>query len=247
MRATNVTVPRRGVVAAALALILIALAGCGGSSSSSLTKKAAAGTATTGTAVANSAADQRVARNAELRLTDFPAGWGQSATAQATGQSPCQSVEGAKAATSVRDTSRDFSNGRDVPAAYSAVYLYGNATNAGHWFDDLSSSATRSCLAEVLAKGLARGVGAKIGAVTTGGVAIDSIGDERSEARLTIPVSADGSSSDLRADLIFVRVNRAVAILTLLDTVRPFSQPLAERLTRGVVDRLRAGLHQTMS
>ena len=209
--ASNVTMPRRRAVAASLALIVIALAGCGGSSSSSLTKTTAASAATTTTSPApNRAADQRVARNAQLRLTDFPAGWKESAKAQATSQSPCQSVEGAKAATSARGTSRDFSNSREVPAAYSAVYLYADTTTAGHWFDELSS-ATRSCLADVLAKGLASGTKGeknKVAQITSGGLATEPIGDERAEARLTIPVSADGSSIDLRADLIFVCVNR---------------------------------------
>jgi hypothetical protein len=225
---------RRRPAAAALAVIAVALAGCGGSSSSRpTTTRAAASPAS------NTTTDRQVARNAQLRLTDFPAGWLQSATAQATSRSPCQSVEGAKAATSARGTSHDFSNRRDVPAAYSAVYVYADASTAGRWFDELSSTATGKCLARVLAKALPSAGNEEI---TTRRVAIKAVGDQRAEARLTIPVSADGSSRDLNADLVFVRVNRAVAILTLLDTVGRFDQTLATGLTRAVADRLSARL-----
>jgi hypothetical protein len=250
MRAGNRTVPRARAVAAALALAVILLAGCGGSSSSTRTTRAAGSAATAAAPPSsNRAADQRVASDAELRLTDFPAGWKESARAQATGQSPCRSVEAAKAATSARGTSRDFSNNRDVPAAYSAVYLYADATTAGHWFDELSSRDTRSCLAAVLANGLANGsngVGDKPDEITTGRVALQPIGDERAEARLTVPTGPDGASDDLNAAVIFVRVNRGVAVLTLLDTTKQFDQTLASRLARAVVDRLGARLNGTM-
>lgn len=224
--------------AVALIAVAVGLAACGGSSSSTPTTTARAATATASLA-SSKATDRHVAVNAQLRLTDFPAGWQESATAQATSQSPCQSVEGAKAATSARDTSHDFSNHRDVPAAYSAIYLYPDATTAGHWFDELSSTATGSCLARVLAKALPSAGNDEI---TTRRVAIKAVGDQRAEARLTIPVSADGSSGDLSADLIFVRVNRTVAILTLLDTAGRFDQTLAAGLTREVADRLSARL-----
>jgi hypothetical protein len=246
---------RRGPVARlASVLAAIALAGCGGSSSSSSThtsKAAAASTTTTATQPApKNAADQRVARLAVLRLTDFPAGWAESDKPSETSQSPCQAINSAKSATSARSSSHTFSENNDATQAESSVYVYAATASASRWFGEVSSSATRSCLGDALGKGLAKNVqgqGATVGEITTSSLSIEPVGDDRAAGRFAIPVKSSGGTVTVTLDLIFVRVDRGIAILTLVDTLTPFDETLAAKLTRDVVDRLGAGLKQAAS
>ena len=122
MITSDVAVPRRLAVTLAVALALVVLVGCGSSSSSSTVTTTTTATTTTPAAPAPSkAADDQVAQNAQLRLTDFPSGWEESDKASPTTQAPCQAINGAKAATSAHDKSRQFSKGADN--AESAVYV----------------------------------------------------------------------------------------------------------------------------
>ena len=258
MSLTDVTSRLRPAARSALVLAVIALAGCGSSSSSSSTNTstatsapAAASTTTTATQPApNKAADQRVARLAVLRLTDFPAGWAESDKPAETGQSPCQAINSAKSATTARDSSHTFSENNDATQADSTVYVYADTASASRWFGEVSSSATRSCLGDALGKGLAKnaqGQGAKLGEITTSSLSIEPVGDDRAAGRLAIPISSGGATISVTLDLIFVRVDRGIAILTLVDTLTPFDQTLAAKLTRDVVGRLGTGLKATPS
>ncbi len=254
-------------------LIAVLLAGCGSSSSSSKSKSSASASSpptaapfsgttasvspSTSTATSSQsatspaakpspsvvAADKRAARDAQLRLTDFPSGW-QEADKSSSSRAPCGSIEEAKKAASTRDKSHSFSKNNGNTNAGSAAYIYADVATATRWFARLSDSATRKCIGDALGKDLAK-ADVKVGEVTTGALAIEPAGDERAAGRLKIPLTARGAKVQASVDLIFARVGRGVSILTLTDVLTSFDSALASQLTKDVVNRLNAGLKKS--
>lgn len=150
--------PRRLGATGAVVLVLIVVVGCGGSSSTTkttATTNATSEPATTTTAPAtNPADDERIAREAQLKLGDFPSGWEQKDSAKETkSQAKCSGVDAAKAAASARQSSPDFAKGSSGrPRASSVVYIYADVPSATRAFGELSGESTRTCLADELGK-----------------------------------------------------------------------------------------------
>lgn len=245
------TVARRFLVAFP---VIIGLAACGSSSTTTVTATTSPTTGTTTspaptttqTTTGSAAADQRVARDAQLKLSDFPSGWEQKdRTQEAKAWAACQGVDAAKAAASARQTSPDFAE-RNHTYAGNFAYIYADVPTATRAFGELSSEHTRTCLGDALAKYLPGQVreGAEIGKITTGQVAMQPVGDERTLTRLTVPLKANGLNVDVTLDLVFVRVGRGIAGLQFQDVLSPFDETLRTRLTTTAVDRLKTALAQ---
>jgi len=230
---SDLSLRRRLVALGATALVLLALAGCGGSSPPHRT-----------TPAINAAADGRIAREAQLKLSDLPSGWQQLDSGQANSEAGCEGIDAARAAVSARQKSPDFASGNGNTKAQGFVYMYADVSRATHAYAQLSSQSTRRCVADALGRALAaqKHAGATVGTITSGQVAMSPIGDERAEGRFTIPISASGLTISIYVDLVFVRTGRAVAGLTLESVLIPFDETLRDRLTTTVVDRLKAGL-----
>jgi hypothetical protein len=228
-------------------VLLLGMSGCGGSSGAGTPSTTTTGTTpTTTTTQPRSAADERIARHAQLKLSDFPAGWEQQDKSPQKSQAKCSSVEAAKAAASARQPSPDFANG-DTPQVGATVYVFTDVKTATHAFDGISGGNTRICLANEFtkyAKGKGAAKGVKFGTATSGQVAMPPVGDKSALGRLTIPVTdtSSGMNVDLYLDLAFVRVGRGIAILNFLDSVSPFDDTLRNQLTRTLVGRLNAAL-----
>jgi len=247
---SDLSVRRRLGALSATALAVLVVTGCG-SSSPSHTNTTGTGTstqpATTNTVPAtNAAEDGRIARDAQLKLTDFPAGWEQQDSAtESNSEAHCEGVDAAKAAVSARQTSPDFARA-STDYAHSFTYVYVDVARASQAFSQLASESTRTCLGEQLAKYLEtqKKQGATIGKITTSQVSMTPVGDEHAESRLTIPVSAQGVTASFYVDLVFVRVGRGIAGFTLQSLLSPFRESLSTELAKTVVDRLKAGLEQ---
>ena len=239
MSITDGIAPRGAAALSALALSVIALSGCGSSSTHTTTVTSAPATTNTNAA----AADERIASDAQLKLSDFPSGWQQKdSTQEAAAEAKCEGVDAAKAAASARAKSPNFE--RQNAQAGNVIYVYADVPGATRAVGELSSQSTRTCIGDALAKNLAnqKPQGATFGKITSGQVSMTPIGDERTAGRLTIPISAQGTTVSACVDLVFVRTGRAVAVFTLLDALTPFDETLRDRLAKTVVDRLDAGL-----
>ena len=212
------------VVVSASAVILVT--GCGSSS----------------THTTNPAADQRIATDAQLKLSDFPSGWEQKGnTEESKNETGCEGVAAAQASATAKKTSPDFEHSNEL--AESSAYMYSDMSGATQAFSQLSSQSTRTCLADALVKGVTSE--ATIGKITSGQVSIPPLGDERAAARVAIPASAEGKTVTAYLEPVFVRTGRAVATLMLLNFATPFDTTLRDKLATTVVDRLDAGLKQT--
>jgi hypothetical protein len=189
------------------------------------------------------AIDRRIARDAQLRLTDFPSGWTSSPRPAATAGAKCPGIRGAKAS-STRQASPEFMLG-SAATADSVAYIYADTATATHWFAQLSSHGTRTCLVGALREGVAaqiRGQGAHLESITSRPLTIAPSGDQHAADRIVVRLSAGTFRGKAEADVIFVRVDRAVAAFAVNRVGGPFNRSLETKLVRTVTDRLAAGL-----
>jgi hypothetical protein len=220
------------------AVLAVALAGCGGSGS---TASQSAPTTATTTSHPKSAADKRIARHAQLKLTDFSSGWKQHGSQTSKSQERCPAAEATRAAASAWQQSPTFVT-TENPQVEAASYVFSDVSGAKRAFRQLSGGSTRLCFADTLTKRLANPPkGLKFGKITSGQVAMRPVGDESVVDRLTIPVTVSGQNVDFYVDLVFARVGRGIAGLDFFDTITPFDEALRNRLTTTLVGRLKTG------
>jgi hypothetical protein len=200
----------------------------------------------TSRSAAGEAIDRRTAGDAGLRRSDFPAGWTSSpAPAQST-SSACPAVTAAKAAVSARANSREFRLDGSATAD-SSVYVYPDTATSVHAFAQLTSHGTTACLVRVLRDSLAfqlAAQGATLDSVTSHVLTIAPVGDQHLAHLVTIRLSAGATRVTAYADVIFVRVGRAVASFSLGGVGQIFDAGLEAKLAKAVVGRLATGLGQ---
>jgi hypothetical protein len=257
MTSRDNAVPPFGIGALALVALvaLVALAGCGARSSAATVGAAPAAATTASPAVtatrsgtsrsaAGVAVDRRIARNARLRLTDFPSTWTSSPRPAATVGAKCPGISEAKAAVSARAASRAFESGSRATAD-GAAYIYADIATAMHWFAALSSGKTSTCLVHALRDDVSaqvRSQGARLASITASRATIAPVGDQRAADRFVVRLSAAAASGKADIDLVFVRVGRGVAAFSLTRVAGPFDRTLETKLVSSVVGRLAAGL-----
>jgi hypothetical protein len=192
-------------------------------------------------------ADQRIASDARLRLSDLPPGWmGQNTATRLTADAPCPGLRRAASDISAGKISPIFSDG-GVRTAQSETYVYADIAMAKHWFAEFTSRSTRACLARLLREELAATVlvpGVNIGPITVRGISVAPVGDQDSAFRITVPVSGSGVHLKVDADAVFVRTGRGIAIFSLGKLGSPFDPSLEHTLIKTVVDRLAADLRR---
>ena len=189
--------------------------------------------------------DQRIARDARLRLSDLPSGWMAGDTVSTpTAAAPCPGLRRAQGFVSAASVSPAFSDG-DIRTAQSETYVYADTALAKHWFAEFSSRSTRACLARLIRQEGAAAVAAEgftVGSLTTRTLAVGPVGDERAAFHVTVPVSGSGVTFKVEADAVFVRAGRGIAIFSLASLQSPFDPGLERSLVRTVTARLAGDL-----
>lgn len=243
---------RCGIGAVALAALL-ALVGCGaGNSAATVAASPAAATphaitstrSGTSRSAAGEAIDRRIARDAQLRLTDFPARWTSTPRPAASAGARCPSIRGAKAAASARQASPQFMLGSATTVASSAD-VFADVATATHWFVQLASPDSRNCLLRALRESVgfqAAAQGASLDSVTARRLTIAPAGDQHAADRFVVRLSDWRFHGKAEADVIYVRVGRGIVALAVNQVGGPFDRSLETRLVRTVSDRLAAGL-----
>ena len=130
--------------------------------------------------------------------------------------------------------------------AASSADVFADAATATHWFGQLSSHDTRTCLLRALRESVgfqAAAQGASLDSVTASRLTIAPAGDEHAAARFVVRVSDGSFHGKAEADVIYVRVGRGVAALAVNQVGGPFDRNLETRLMRTITERLAAGLN----
>jgi hypothetical protein len=233
------SIPRMKLAALSLlaaAVIAAPLAGCGddgprGSSTG--------GRATTTTPTAQP--DAATARAALVRLSDFPAGWRSRPDDANDFRCPAvAAVEARPYAKSARFEPQDGSG-----AAQHEVSLFANARAADAALDALASPRTLGCFAQQGEQSVRRQVaaGTEVGHVTAARLAnVAPSGDRTTGARLSYPVSANGTTTTVYEDFSFTRVGRGLSLFAFVAQGTPPDAKLTSDLPRRGAQRLRTAL-----
>jgi hypothetical protein len=236
----------RGMVLARSGLgaaVLVSLVACTAALGADPVAAATSTRSGTSRSTAGEAIDRRIAREAGLRRSDFPAGWTSSPAPGQTMGSACPGVNAAEAAVSARARSREFRLDGSATAD-SAVYVYPDIATSVHSFAQLTSRATTACLVRVLRQSLGfelAAQGATLDSLSSRVLIIAPIGDQHVAHLVTVRISAGATKATAYADVIFIRVGRAVAGFSLGSVGQIFDPGLEARLTRAVADRLMPG------
>jgi hypothetical protein len=227
---------RRAAVAVLVVLVVVAvLAGYGAACASATGRPP--GTIRSGTSLS----DSRIARDAELRASDFPgSGWFSTPGPSSLGHSPCAGVNGAQAALSAGAISPQFTS-KIANTAESTTYVYADSQAATHWFGQLTSRSTRACVVRTISQSVVastRGEGVTVGPVRAHRLATPPIGDQRAGIRLSVRVSSGGIGLDADADLIFVQVGRGIVVFDFGGVGSPFGRGLESKLMGTAARRL---------
>jgi hypothetical protein len=158
--------------------------------------------------------------------------------------SGCPGVTAAKASVSARARSREFMLD-DSATADSAVYVYPDTATSVHSFAQLTSHRTTACLVRVLRQSLGfqlAAQGATLDSLTSQALTIAPVGDRHSAHLVIVHLSAGGVRATAYADVIFVRVGRAVAAFSLGSVGQKFDPGLETKVVGAVADRLSSDL-----
>jgi len=235
--------------AGVLAVTLL-LAACGGddkqsAGSTPAADRTAAAETPTAAATADPAADQKLADDAQLTLEDLPAGW-RIGEQQNDNRSNCEAVRSARETAGTRAHSPQFTFEDGTAIVKSAVYLYPDERAAGETLRSLSADETRTCLSDEMTRRFAAAARAsgedEFGDPRASRLPIEPHGDERSAARVMIPMTSEGSEIPGYIDFEFIRAGRGLIVMTYGDVLEAFDDDLRADLTGNVVRSLSAGL-----
>jgi hypothetical protein len=237
---------RCGVAALALAGLLVCVASSGAAvATPTSTHPITATRSGTSESAAGMAADQRIASDARIRLSDLPSGWmAENTVSRPTADAPCPGLRRAGGDISGGKVSPAFSDG-EIHTAQSETYVYADTAMAEHWFAEFSSHSTRACLARLIRQQAQAAVqleGFTVGSITTRSVPVAPVGDERAAFHVTVPVSGSGTTFKVEADSVFVRTGRGIQIFAFASLQSPFDARLERSLIRAASARLASDL-----
>lgn len=242
------------IVSAAVVAVALLIAGCGGShkSADTATHASTPTDATRPTATAETRpevpADHAIASGALLTLPDFPTGWEQQDQSAGKSSLTCQAIATARASLSGRATSPQFAKASD-DFVDDVVYVYPSASEAQTSFAGLSGATDRLCIGKALGDQLAKAAESSsatkvtFGQPSAGALSISPVGDQSAAGRITIPYTVQGLNPDAVVDLVFVRVDRGIQILSFIGSADAFDPTVEADLTRTAANRLAAQLH----
>lgn len=129
------------------------------------------------------------------------------------------------------------------------VYVYPSASEAQTSFAGLSGATDRLCIGKALGDQLAKAAESSsatkvtFGQPSAGALSISPVGDQSAAGRITIPYTVQGLNPDAVVDLVFVRVDRGIQILSFIGSADAFDPTVEADLTRTAANRLAAQLH----
>jgi hypothetical protein len=198
---------------------------------------------TRGAHAADAGTDQRIARDALWRRSDFPAGWAQTGPPATIGTSHCRTVDGAKAVATARVISPDFTHtaGASVETADDGLYLDPDAATAQRSFAALTSHGTLACLAHLVRRALVdstRGQGVKVDRVETRSLTNPPVGDQSAASRILVRVFGTRNEADSGGGCGLRPSRPRIEIFSLARVGGPFDPTLELQLVRTGVGRL---------
>jgi hypothetical protein len=227
-----------------LACVLL-LAACGASDEPRAAATATATVTVTASPAVDPAADERLAEQATLVLSDLPADWTEEGRNTGDDDSACEGFKFAQSDQTAQGSAPRFRGG---PATHvlNRVYLFPDEPKAAQVKDAMGdTSTTARCFGESLAQALADEEGIDVGKVKAEQLNLRmDLGDDAAAAsRVTIGLESKPVSSQMVVDLVAIRVGRGMSLLAFVQGVDPFD----ERVQRQVLEAAAGKLADAMS
>jgi hypothetical protein len=209
---------------------------------------------------AQRAADRAVAARAVLTLADFPLGWTSNPHDTSSSSGPPPAVQRAviacahlpqrfldnRADTQPNVNSADFTKGvvGAGPAAQiqSSVELDRTVRDISQPLAQLAAPGAAACFAPLFrsefSQGLGKHPGVSLADFSLNALSVGSIGDQSAGFQSRVTIVGQRASINLEVDLYFVRVKRAIVVLSAIAFSVPFDQGFAQTLLEKMVGRL---------
>jgi hypothetical protein len=220
----------------AAAALAVPLAGCGDRGSSTSTTGARDTAATTAPQP-----DEAIARAALVQLSDFPTGW--TARPDDPNDFDCPATAALEARPYAK--SDRFAPADGSGAVQHEVSVFASERAADAALDALASQQTLDCFARQGEQSVRSQVaaGTEVGHVTAARLTgVAPSGDRTTGARLTYPVSANGTTTTVYEDFSFSRVGRGLSLFAFATQGAPLNATLSADLASRGAQRLRAAL-----
>lgn len=234
--------------------LALAVAGCGESSSG--TSDGQAPRSSDNRTPAQLAADRGLARQALLKLSDFPDGWTSKPSSKDNNDdrfgdelAKCLDIPNSLLGSDTNDSvdSPDFDSPDDQEVS-SSVIVGPSADEAETIFAILEKPSATHCFRVALNNELEYSMthdsdspkNVQLGHVTFSNVNLPQFADESVAYRAEVSVSSSGLNVDVDVDLIFMRHGRAATFVSFLDIFSPFPVGLEKRYAQIAAERLSA-------
>jgi len=221
----------------AVAALAAPLAGCGDQGSSAST----AGGGDMATTTTTPHPDDALVRAALVRLSDFPAGW--RSRPDDPNDFRCPATAAVEAHPYAKSDRFEPPNGNGAVQHEVSVLASSSAADAA--LDGLASRRTLDCFAQQGEQSVRRQVsaGTQVGHVTAFRLAnVAPVGDRTAGARLTYPVSANGTTTTVYEDFSFSRIGRGLSLFAFVTQGTPPDATLTTDLAQRGAQRLRTAL-----
>ncbi|MBJ7332755.1 MAG: hypothetical protein JHC95_22865 [Solirubrobacteraceae bacterium] len=182
--------------------------------------------------------DDRVAREAIIRLDAFPAGWLQGERGK--GGSACLSpVRRAASGTAASPSFRHQSQ-----QAQSAAYVFQTTAEARQALRRLTSAQTRRCYARESSEAFRAHTDTAFQRVQAQALDVRGFGAEGGGSRMRFSPSVQNHRTDVVIDLVALRVGRVVGLELLFGSPRPLDARVQARLAQRHVALLRTATEE---
>jgi hypothetical protein len=179
--------------------------------------------------------DKARAEQIIFHLSDFPAGWRAETSKDQGGTPKCFNLKFNDLTVTGKADSKDFVHG-DVTTATSADSIYLNARQAHAAFKRAASDRLAKCFSDYMKSQSTSDV--KITRTSFGRLRFPRMGDESGAYQIAIGLETQGLTPTAYVDLVFIRQERALALLAFIDAFSPFEEQLKEQLARTVAGRM---------
>jgi len=234
-------------VVGSVVLLTLATAACSSTS-----------TSTSSGSTQNVAGDRALARAANLRLSDFPAGWTATANPESSsGQgvdkdlASCLKTNAAAFAQSAptRVSSPEFGDTSHDMASSSITYLASTSeaeTGIALFQQPTAAACLQTVVTATVSQVLAHPtnpsetlpLGMALGSPMVAPLSFPTLGNQSVAYRVTIPITGSSLSLSLYVDLVIAQKGRAIALLTFVGALSPFDPSLEQHLSTLTVGRL---------
>lgn len=183
-------------------------------------------------------ADQHLAGEVVFHLGDFPTGWRSQIDTSKNGSPACFNPNLSDLTLTGEASSHEYVHG-DATFAEALAVVFKSHAMALSAFKRLAVENLIQCFSSYIKQQSSSNT--KIKNVSSGRLNFPHLGDRSAAYQIAIELESHGLSPTAYVDPVFIERGRVLSLLLFFDVLSPFSEPLEERLSRAVAQRMKEG------